>query len=147
PPMTRWRKLVVHSRLQSRMTTSAEPDAAQHSHMRHPGVPSPGAPGGHACACGGTCPRCVTQSRHHEREADAVADRIVSATEEVGEPEPVASHITDVMSAGGDPIPPDGIVARATQERGAPLPPALRSYYEPRFGRDLGDVQIHSGGN
>jgi hypothetical protein len=135
----------VHSRLQSRMTKSAEPNAAQHSQTRQPGVPAPAAHGAHSCACGGTCPRCVAQSHHLEREADAVADRIVS--EELGEPTPGASRITEVASAGGDPVPPDDAIARAAQDRGAPLPTALRSYYEPRFGRDFGDVQIHSDGN
>lgn len=48
---------------------------------------------------------------------------------------------------GGRPSA-DGDVGRQIQSlrgRGRPLPADVRSYFEPRFGRDFGDVRIHTG--
>lgn len=36
--------------------------------------------------------------------------------------------------------------ALASSSGGKPLPPATRSFFEPRFGRDFGDVRVHTGG-
>src|SRR5262249_13346771 len=40
-----------------------------------------------------------------------------------------------------------GLVARATGGGGAPLDPTLRADFEPRLGRDLGGVRVHTDGS
>jgi hypothetical protein len=39
-----------------------------------------------------------------------------------------------------------GAAAREVERGGAPLPPAVRSYFEPRFGHDFSRVRIHADG-
>ncbi|WP_313915782.1 DUF4157 domain-containing protein [Tahibacter sp.] len=110
------------------------------------------------CACGGSCPRCsndepLLQPRLrvgavddvYEREADRIAGRLVEQA-----PPPGTSGGADAPGSGTDALAPPGAAADALQpERlsagGEPLAPALRGYFEPRLGRDLSDVRIHSG--
>jgi hypothetical protein len=102
-----------------------------------------------------------------EREADQVADHVMRL------PEPGAERVTDLLAAGdrpagrpaggelhrksaGSPAPSGGTGADATvaaplaarlsalRSGGAPLPSEVRSFFEPRFGRDLGDVRLHT---
>lgn len=82
-----------------------------------------------------------------EREAQRVAKQVMDAPE----PETVSDAQRGVSvdrkaSSAGKPV--DG----RTEERigsvtsgGKPLAPSARSYFEPRFGRDLGDVRVHTG--
>ena len=55
-----------------------------------------------------------------EQEADRVAGEVMRTPE---------------AGAGGSPVPPGG---------GQPLPQPVRSFFEPRFGRDLGHVRLHT---
>jgi hypothetical protein len=41
---------------------------------------------------------------------------------------------------------PSQVPADPVPGMGTPLPPSLRGFFEPRFGRDLSDVRIHTGG-
>lgn len=93
----------------------------------------------------------------YEREADRVADEVVAEREpsdrQPGDRVGKASHrgrnrsvrrtATDAMDASAD--------AATGQNRaslplggGQPLPDPVRSFFEPRMGRDFGDVRIHT---
>ena len=73
-----------------------------------------------ACACGGTCPRCESESAHGAQPLQRLANREGGTGE-------AASDVTRHLGAG------------------APLDAASRAYFEPRFGRDFADVRIHDG--
>jgi hypothetical protein len=85
-----------------------------------------------------------------EREADAVADRVVSTP---GMPEPAKAgnrHDPDDEIHGKLTGPPpdvtDGLeTAIRGLGAGEPLPAAERAFLEPRFGHDFGHVRIHAG--
>lgn len=68
-----------------------------------------------------------------EQAAARTAERVAAAR-------PVAS----VKAAGGRAAPP--IVHEVLATPGRPLDIATRTFFEPRFGRDLSDVRIHTGG-
>jgi hypothetical protein len=97
-----------------------------------------------------------------EREADSVADRVMRM------PEPQVQRKCAACSAGGAPCPdcekeehvqrkeepggangagelPMGFAGR--MQGGAPLDVASRAFFEPRFGRDFGDVRVHADTN
>lgn len=79
-----------------------------------------------------------------EREADRVANEVLDETV----PELTAG---DGSEADADPEwrsvrAGDGSPAVASLKgNGRPLPPSVRSFFEPRFGRPLGDVRVHTG--
>ncbi|HMO47510.1 MAG TPA: DUF4157 domain-containing protein [Rubrivivax sp.] len=78
-----------------------------------------------ACACGGGCPRCTAPlapaDAPEESRAERLAQRVMADA-----PQPAASPAQ----------PPAGE---------ASLPAALRAFYEPRFGRSLGGITLHTG--
>jgi hypothetical protein len=102
-----------------------------------------------------------------EREADQVADHVmrrpgagpgcvtdVPAGERADGP-PTGGEIrrkntgprrTSSEGLGPDGTVPEALTARlaALSDGGQPLPSAVRSFFEPRFGRDLGDVRLHT---
>src|SRR5436305_684722 len=79
-----------------------------------------------ACAAGGgACPECA-----HEENEEEKAEKPVQRQESAG-PAP-----DDPAAPPASPIPPGG---------GRPLPAAARAFFEPRFGRDFGDVRVHTG--
>jgi len=140
-----------------------------------------------ACACGGvagasgTCAGCESEARlgraplqpklavgapddPYEREADAVAERVMRMPDGAAEPFSVRPLVQrDPMgpederkeeeppaqrkaAAGAHAAAPAGFAAAlGAQSGGAALPPAARSFFEPRFQRDLGNVRIHDG--
>jgi outer membrane protein OmpA-like peptidoglycan-associated protein len=69
-----------------------------------------------ACSCGGTCDDC-------QKKADVLQRASAS-------------------SVAGAPAPP--IVHNVLQSSGQPLDHATRSFMEPRFGHDFGQVRIHT---
>jgi hypothetical protein len=80
-----------------------------------------------------------------EREAGRVADKVLG----MSGPEPRANSVEKIshQSAGREPQ----AVRRETerlietlQGGGRLLPPSARSFFEPRFGRDFGDVRVHT---
>jgi hypothetical protein len=65
----------------------------------------------------------------------------------------IAESLTGTSLAGGIHSAEAGAGSRSSEATsadglttgGTPLPPAVRSYFEPRFGRDLSAVRVHSG--
>lgn len=96
-----------------------------------------------ACACGGGCPRCqshlpvqtnptVSQpGDRDEREAERVAEEVTR------------SRAPTVPIAAGHASASDHPVGGLGQ--GRPLDEESRAFFEPRFGRDLGGVRVHTG--
>jgi hypothetical protein len=126
-------------------------------------------PGGH-CACGGGCPRCraaapqckplvSTPGDRWEREADAMADRVVpiASPQSIGavpdmlqrsclacdEDEQPLVQLDGSPGAWGT-LNPDA-ARQAAASGGAPLPAGVRAYFEPRFGHDFSGVRVHDG--
>lgn len=119
-----------------------------------------------ACSCGGSCPRCNaplqrkatvnTPGDAAEHEADAVADRVMRMAEAppVGAAPPAIQRkcaaceedddkkLQRKESGSGDALD-TGSALRAAASGGTPLPREARAFFEPRFGRDLGDVRVH----
>jgi hypothetical protein len=98
-----------------------------------------------------------------EREADHVADQVMrmagsetaTATPTHGSP-PVLQRMCDECDEELQAKPRsaarptassavDAAASRATESGGNPLPTALRSFFEPRFGRDFSQVRVHTG--
>jgi hypothetical protein len=102
------------------------------------------------CACGGGCPRCQKKEEFpmsrrgdaSEREADRVADQVMR------EPVGTISQQSDAQIARSPlaDATPSAPAALGDALRGSaqPLDSATRSFFEPRFGRDLSDVRIHN---
>jgi len=86
----------------------------------------------------------------HEQEADAIAGRVMAMR--LGEPQPAAQLAGPVGagpvrakaagSGGGETI-----AASESQltSGGSDLPASTRGFFEPRLGRDLSDVKVHTG--
>src|SRR5271166_986647 len=71
-----------------------------------------------------------------EQEADRVARRVTDG--------PGQARVgRNAMDPGGREAPAS--VHEALAATGEPLDPASRAYFEPRFGRDFGQVRIHAG--
>lgn len=126
------------------------------------------------CACGGSCPRCQAQSNlkigepddQHEREADAVAERVIRMTDVEASPvspatanlqRKSASSATESHAAwlqpkaGPSHSPAHGnfggapsTVHDALNSLGQSLPSETRAFFEPRFGYDFSRVRVHT---
>ncbi len=127
----------------------------------------------YACACGGGCPRCqnklpiqtklaVSQPGDaYEREADRVAEQVMRM------PASTIQRTCASCTAGGTTCPKCAAEEKSLVQRkttpassesgpsvsenvlndlgpGQPLDAATRNFFEPRFGRDLGDVRVHT---
>ena len=85
-----------------------------------------------------------------EREADRVADEVMRMTVheatplDLGQPSrPMVSRLGESAALGGDaPSSVHAILASP----GQPLPPSARSFVEPRFGYNFGQVRVHTDG-
>ena len=96
----------------------------------------------------GDLPTGLTLDRpddEYEREADRVAERVTNAVtsgaaQEVKD-EPDRTEPTETTTPGREPLRRLGTAMGG----GTPLPPSVRSFFEPRFGHDFGDVRIHAG--
>ena len=75
-----------------------------------------------------------------EAEADAMATQVLSGSPAAARP--LANHAANT----GQPAEAPQSVHDALDSPGQPLDSATRSLMEPRFGRDLGGVRIHTGG-
>lgn len=82
------------------------------------------------CACGGDCPRCDNDAAA-EHAADVVAAQVMRQPMPTSAPSPA-------------PAAPGAPSTDALDQGGRPLPASLRAFYEPRFGRDFGDVRLHA---
>jgi hypothetical protein len=125
-----------------------------------------------ACACGGGCPRCESEAARggvqpklrvstpgdaSEREADRIADEVLSAPRHDAANAPVYGD----ASAEGSVVRPKRTQDAASSPRltpaaesgvealrgggGEPLPAASREFFEGGFGRDFGGVRVHTG--
>jgi hypothetical protein len=96
----------------------------------------------------------------HEREADAVANRVMrmtAPTPELSVAAAPAGHDTygegkaDLLqrkataAVGTEATSATGLALNAAAKEGAPLTAELRAYFEPRFGHDLSHVRLHVG--
>lgn len=100
----------------------------------------------------------------YEQEADRVADRVVGAPspsaegaleDEASRPVPVVGAISSVVQRDAEDPPgrsqpqPGDSLARdlhASSGGGSPLDAEAKSFMEPRFGRDLSHVRVHTDG-
>ncbi|HST62320.1 MAG TPA: DUF4157 domain-containing protein [Longimicrobium sp.] len=125
-------RIPVHAPvLQARLAVNAPGDRweqeAERIASRVASVPQ--AQPGHACACGGTCPRCrqkATEHAHRHGMGQVQAARVPG-----GDTEAVAA-------------PP--IVDEVRSSPGQPLAPSARAFMEPRLGHDFGRVRVHADG-
>jgi hypothetical protein len=97
----------------------------------------------------------------YEREADAVADRVMAMPEpgvqrqELEEEEPpevqaqVEEEEEEPVRAKGESVPTVTPAMKseldASRGAGAPLPRDVRAFMEPRFGREFSGVRVHTG--
>ncbi|HXU46186.1 MAG TPA: DUF4157 domain-containing protein [Thermoanaerobaculia bacterium] len=88
-----------------------------------------------------------------EREADAVAERVVrggapgspsASGDPARAPTPLPGR-APVQRAAASPGAPSGPSPPGVSGSGAPLDRGVRSYMEPRFGTDFGGVRVHAG--
>lgn len=107
-----------------------------------------------ASESGDADPETLTVSRPTdpaEREADRVTSVVVESTDE-GDgktSEGVAVTVTRSPSTGdraNRPTADAEDVLGSLRGGGEALSPSVRSYFEPRFGADFGDVRVHRGG-
>jgi hypothetical protein len=113
--------------------------------QRNKFAPEPAAPVlARAANCGcGVCAACSAAagvrlseaSDPLEREADAIADRVMRKAVP-GAPAPVLSRPAAVASSAATALVPAG---------GGSLDAMTRAYMEPRFGADFGPVRVHAG--
>jgi hypothetical protein len=82
-----------------------------------------------------------------EREAEQIATRVLGS--EVADDLPARNSegrtIHRAPSTGNSLIDAPRIVERLLESGGRPLDQESRAFFEPRFGRDLNDVRIHTG--
>ncbi|GIH02244.1 hypothetical protein Rhe02_03110 [Rhizocola hellebori] len=88
----------------------------------------------------------------YEREADRIADRVMGSAGPVGPVSPAVAPQVSRACCGpceeqgascGDESPSG--VREALGSAGQPLDSAARAFFEPRFGRDLSLVRVHTG--
>jgi hypothetical protein len=111
-----------------------------------------------ACACGGGCPRCQKKSALTvsepgdalEQEADHVAEQIMRASPlpagDDQERSPTRARLSLARMATRS-VPTQDMpasVRSGLHSPGRPLDAATREFFEPRFGRDLGSVRVHT---
>jgi hypothetical protein len=152
------RKPSSDARATQRMETSPSP--------RRMSSPVTSSPGKSACACGGGCPRCYKKSSVQaklrvsqpgdalEREADQIADQMLRAPASTAADDPSASRAPVVARRAGNSsvaslasanVSPT--IHRALNAPGRALDTATRGFFEPRLGRDLSSVRVHTDAN
>ena len=91
-----------------------------------------------ACAAGGTpCADCAAEEEHE--------DEPLLQRKESGPVAAAAEPPPDPSAAAAPPPVPAAAGLRAAAGGGEGLGPAVRGFFEPRFGRDLGAVRVHTG--
>lgn len=83
----------------------------------------------------------------YEREADAVADQVMRMPAPFVQRKCASSAHDDEtvhLKPAGAPATGSADTAVAGLGRGSPLPASERAFFEPRLGRDLGDVRVHT---
>jgi hypothetical protein len=83
-----------------------------------------------------------------EQEADRVADAVISgAAVPAISPVSPAPAAVQAKSEGAHASAGTANAAQAVSSGGRPLDAAEQAYFEPRFGRDLSSVRVHTNGN
>jgi hypothetical protein len=112
---------------------------------------------GKGCACGGDCPRCKTKpggsnglrvSRAGdalEREADAIAAHVMSGTGAAVTSTAANAQVQRAAARADVAASAPSAIAGGLRTPSRPLDRATRTFMEPRFGRDLSHVHIHTG--
>lgn len=121
------------------------------------------APSQSVCACGGGCPRCQQKQSLQtklaisqpgdtlEREADRFAEQVMRMPQTAAMDSPtgqgnvdrrISRYAQNSTAPAVDAVPP--AVQDVLRAPGQPLDRETRSYFEPRFGSDLGHVRIHA---
>jgi hypothetical protein len=86
-----------------------------------------------------------------EREADAVADRVLNGsgreTVSSGVATDAVQRLSSARPSAGLEMPSSALsgLERLRQSGGAPLAPVIREFYEGRLGHDFGGVRVHTG--
>ena len=83
-----------------------------------------------------------------EREADAVADRVMrfgQAPSQQEQPQAVSRGVPSSGTGAGEAGLDAQTAARVAGQGGEPLSAPLRDFFEPRFGQDLSGVRVHTG--
>jgi len=83
------------------------------------------------CSCEGSCEKCKTEQSDDDQ---GKVQRKPAA--------PQISAVSSSSSATGIEAPP--IVHEVLRSPGKPLDPATRAFFESRFGRDFGEVRVHT---
>jgi len=110
-----------------------------------------------ACSCGGGCPACQTKNSDLkvsqpndpvEIEADHIAEKVMRMPAGEGKLATNDGRESNTLhrkenSVSPSPQPAPGIFGSS----GSPLDAETRGFFEPRYGRDLGDVRVHTGGD
>lgn len=130
--------------VQAQPTLHVTPDSSNQSGLRLLG----GEIVQRECACGGVCPRCQAMALDgarlshpgdpSEREAERVADRMTQMPAPRAQAAPSISRLALPGERGDAP-------SAAGRGGGQVLPDRVRSYFEPRFGHDFGQVRVHDG--
>jgi hypothetical protein len=124
-----------------------------------------------ACACGGGCPRCESESvgeqvqakfaisspgDQFEQEADRIADQVMRMPSSDGHgfnapadeaPATPPGLNKRILRQANDVAPQRKVVSNFTSRlgEGTPLDAESRRYFEPRFNRDFSSVRVHAG--
>lgn len=114
----------------------AEADAVADRIMRTPADP---------CSCGGTCDECSSGGGEVIRRTSEDPCSCGGTCDECssGGGEAVIQRKPAGRRSGHPPAVPDGFVRSLGP--GRPLDGSSRAFFEPRFGRDLGAVRLHTG--
>ncbi len=123
------------------------PAAAQRMASKKPPAASRSVPGGSNQAAMRQPLTIGPANDAFERQADEVADKVVgmSATDPpVAGPPIGAPPAVQAKSDGTGPAAAPPIVHAVLGSPGRPLDGAMRAYFEPRFGRDFGNVRVHA---
>lgn len=82
----------------------------------------------------------------HEQEADRVADQVMRASFDGSAPAPTAPKVQRVATSrtAADHGPAPMVVHEAIRTPGRALDAPTKAFFEPRFGRDLGAVRVHT---
>jgi hypothetical protein len=96
--------------------------------------------GGHGLAT----PRRVSEPGDvHEREADRIADAVITGADR---PEGIVTpfSVQRLGAATGASATAPASVGHVLSSPGHPLDAATRAFFEPRFGHDFGQVRVHT---
>jgi hypothetical protein len=111
-----------------------------------------------SCSCGGGCPACQANRNHiqvsqpndaAEIEADQIANHVMRMPEAGAKHAEVASGSSGLIhrKAGSTAAAAVPATSGVLGLSGRPLDADTRNFFEPRFGRDFGDVRIHTRGD